>query len=701
MSGFAPGARAYFGSPGNEVIVRKSKVSGLGSPYGYLEYVPAGYSDAAGAAKVPVILFLHGIGEMGDGENNEDLNKFLQTGLAAKLHAGFDLPAIVVSPQCPSGDDWWQPSKLNQFMDYVFKTYKNADPDRFYVTGLSMGGGGTWDYATLYPDRPAAIVPICGYNKYPEWTNRSPIYKSGRGVWAFHAYDDTVVGKSNTINNINSMTPTSTSIMSLYPGTASGTATALYWKAGNEAGKADDTHNWTAGQLIGDMTHNAPVRFTMYPSGGHNIWGTAYDNKKMWEWLFTWSKSGRTIASTSPSPSPTATPVVDPVLFSSGSLTIDFGDSSNGTTVANRVDQSRVQGGQLGALKNQSQAVTTASISVVQGFNSINYNGTTTPASSVGVDGAASGDSFYGNDVLFGDRVAPASLLSLGGLDPSKQYELRFFASRMGSNGENRETQYQATGANSGIAYVNAAENTGQLAVIPAIRPASNGTIQIEVKKGPRNNNANGFYYLNSMVVLAQNPVMPSPSPPPPPQEVRVDFGATDLALPTGWNDGRGLLKSGSIGLSTASGASSGYLLATVTAFNNVNRDGTRAPSSTLGIPVAASQDSFYGNDVEWAGATAPLAVMELRGLDPARSYRLEFFASRMASDGYNRETVYKMIGSSTVSGSLDATNNSSRIASGSVRPSASGVIRIEMRKGAANTSPNGFFYLGSLKLKY
>lgn len=688
-----PAAEAYFGSPGNEVIVRRSRTDG--SPYGYLEYLPIGYSEAAGAPKVPVILFLHGVGEKGDGESNADFNDYLVTGLGKKLHNGFDIGAIVVSPQT---DVWWQPSRLNQFMDYVFRVYKNADPDRLYVTGLSMGGGGTWDFATAFPERPAAIVPICGYNDIDSLLNRAPVY--GQGVWAFHAYDDTQVSRSNTVNNINTMTPSATNIMTGYPsvngGAASGTMTAMYWKAGNTAGKTGDSHEWKSGQLITDQTHNAPVRFTMYASGGHGIWGAAYDNAEMWKWLFTWSKNGGTAISSSPSPSPSpsASPATESVLFSSGSVTIDFGESANGTAVYNQLDESRVAGGQLIKLLNQSKVPTSAAISVLQRFNSFNRNGTTSPAAVVGVDAAAASDSFYGNDVSFNGLVAASAQLALTGLDPSRQYELKFFASRMNANGENRETQYQASGANSGIAYLDAAENSSNVAVISAIRPTSSGTIQIDVRKGPRNNSSYGFYYLNSMVVTAQ--AVPVVS-----QEVRVDFGSGSLALPSGWNNGRGLLKSGSVGLVSSAGAQSGYSLVTVTGFNNINSNGTTAASSTLAIPSVASQDSFYGNDVTWEGAVAPKAVLELRGLDPSRTYRLEFFASRMSSDGTNRDTLYRMTGASTVSASLNATNNTSQIAVGSLKPSAAGVIRIEILKGASNNNPYGFYYLGSLKLKY
>lgn len=702
-------AHAYFGTPGTQVKVPKSQSNG--SPYGFLEYLPVGYSEAAGSAKVPVVLFLHGLGEMGDGENNSYINNNLITGVPASIANGsLKLPAIVLSPQTPT---WWNANTIDSFVNYIFATYKNADPSRLYVTGLSMGGGGTWDYAFAHPQRVAAIVPICGAGQQ----NLSAFY--GKGVWSFHAFNDPTVSVWNTINNMNSITPPSTSIMTGYPG-VNGAAAANHMTMLFSNGQQN--HQWINGEYVGDSSHDKLARFTLYKDGGHGIWGRAYANQDMWNWLFTWTNSGAPAPSPSPvstpkpspspvaTPKPTLTPTPTPVppsavAFTSGKIDIDFGSSYNGTLLGNRALDAIARGGQLTQLVKQDKVKTTAGLTILQGFNGLNQNGTASPAVSTGFDGGSSSDSFFGNDVTFNGAVAPAAALAITGLDPSRRYDLRFYASRMGAGGENRETRYSATGANSGVALLNVAENTSGVAVISGIQPNSAGTISLDVRKGPKNNNHYGFYYLGAMSLSVQA-AAPSPSPTATPnpaaaQEIRVDFGSNGPALPAGWNNGRGIAEAGSISLKNSSGAATSASLLTLARFNSFNQNGTTAPASALNLPVAAVQDSFYGNDVSFGGVIAAKAVMELRGLDPAKTYSLEFFASRMASDGLNRETVYRAIGAATVAGNLNVTNNTSQSVRLSVKPNASGVIRLEFQKGAANNVSQGFFYLGNLRIRY
>lgn len=685
-------AQAYFGAPGTEVVVPKSKSGG--SPYGFIEYLPAGYSDAAGAAKVPLIIFLHGVDEKGDGENNPDLNNYLNTGLAKSIAGGFIKPqGIVLSPQTPV---WWNADTINLFVDYAFSKYKNADVNRLYVTGLSMGGAGTWEYVSKYGSRVAATVPICGAKSF----DQSKLY--GKGVWAFHAFNDTRVSKGYTINNVNSVTPPETNIMTGYPyvngGAASTHMTALF-------SHNTQTHQWISGESVGDQSHDKLVRFTMYKDGGHTIWSRAYANKDMWAWLYTWTNNGAPVPAPSPTPkpSPSATPKPSPsatpvptgaVAFTSGVVDIDFGLLSNGSLVANRVGDALAHGGQLNQLVKQDKVKTTAGLSIVQGFNGLNTNGTTAPSSTIGFDAGATSDSFYGNDVSFGGTVAPTVTLAIVGLDPTRRYDLKFFASRMSSGGDIRETKYSASGVNSGSVLLNASENTSKVGLIAGIQPSANGSITIDLSKGPNNNNHYGFFYLGAMSIAAKAVVVP-------PQEIRVDFGSNALALPAGWNNGRGLVQSGSLALKTSSGASAAASLVTLSRFNSVNSAGTTAAASALNLPAATTQDSFFGNDVSFNGVIAPKAVMELRGLDPAKTYNLEFFASRLATDGLNRSSAYRAIGATNVVTSLNATNNTSVSAKLSLKPNASGVIRLEMYKGASNNTAQGFYYLGNLRIKF
>jgi predicted peptidase len=119
----------------------------------YLISLPDSYSSNGEATSL--LLYLHGSGERGD-----DLNKVKAWGPPKLISEGMKFPFIVVSPQCPVGQGW-DVYVLKQLLDHLLKTY-NVDKNRIYLTGLSMGGFGTWAMATAFPEYFAAIAPICG-----------------------------------------------------------------------------------------------------------------------------------------------------------------------------------------------------------------------------------------------------------------------------------------------------------------------------------------------------------------------------------------------------------------------------------------------------------------------------------------------------------------------------------------------------------
>lgn len=215
----------------------------------YQLFVPNNY--AAQGKKLPLLLFLHGLGEC----SNDDLDRVKIHGPAKIVDSTPDFPFIVVSPQCPlpAGYDpkspgaklpddvlkvilaAWKPEELIQLVDHVEKNL-NVDPDREYVTGLSMGGYGTWRLAAAYPDRFAAAVPICGGGdpeKMAEPLSHVPI-------WAFHGAKDTVVPISQTQQMVDAI-----------------------------------------------RQHNGNVKFTTYPDAEHNSWTATYDNPELYTWLLS------------------------------------------------------------------------------------------------------------------------------------------------------------------------------------------------------------------------------------------------------------------------------------------------------------------------------------------------------------------------------------------------------------------------------
>ena len=194
-------------------------------PMHYLIDLPAGYADDP-TKRWPLVLFLHGSGERGD-----DLAKVRIHGPPKLAAAGKAFPFILVSPQCPNGT-WWCIPELGDLLDRVQAKYR-VDPDRVYCTGLSMGGFGTWALACEYPDRFAAIAPVCGGGD-PQDVQRI----AGVPSWVFHGGKDTVVP----------------------PALAEEMVTAL--------------------RAVG-----AKPGLTVYPEAGHDSWTATYDNPAFYEWL--------------------------------------------------------------------------------------------------------------------------------------------------------------------------------------------------------------------------------------------------------------------------------------------------------------------------------------------------------------------------------------------------------------------------------
>lgn len=191
----------------------------------YLLYLPPAYDKSE--EKWPLLLFLHGAGERGD-----DLELVKVHGPPKMIAQGRDFPFVVVSPQCPK-DEWWSMDALHDLLNEIVETYR-IDTARIYVTGLSMGGYATWGLACTYPERFAAVVPICGGGD----REKAPLMKAVP-TWVFHGAKDEAVPLQQSQEMVDAL---------------------------KAAG--------------GD------VRFTVYPEGGHvEAWQNAYGDPELWEWL--------------------------------------------------------------------------------------------------------------------------------------------------------------------------------------------------------------------------------------------------------------------------------------------------------------------------------------------------------------------------------------------------------------------------------
>lgn len=223
----AEGRKPEPGTQQPEKLERTIKVT-----FDYLLYLPKDYDQKE---SWPLLLFLHGSGERG-----ENLDRVKVHGPPKLVAAGKELPFIVVSPQCPSRGRGWQPHELSALLDEIIEKYK-VDQDRIYVTGLSMGGFGTWSLAAFSPDRFAALVPICGGGD-PNTARRF----SHVATWVFHGAKDPAV-----------------------PLAASEKMVEALKKAGGN------------------------VKFTIYPEAGHDSWTEAYNTPELYKWLLEQKRTPR------------------------------------------------------------------------------------------------------------------------------------------------------------------------------------------------------------------------------------------------------------------------------------------------------------------------------------------------------------------------------------------------------------------------
>jgi predicted peptidase len=229
-------------------------VSLHGTTYKYQVFVPEDWSSKQ---KWPIILFLHGAGERGD-------DGLLQTdaGLPRAIRMNRSrFPTVVVMPQCLKGS-WWPAPEMEEValaaLDAATREFR-GDTKRTYLTGLSMGGFGSWDLASRYPGKFAAVVPVCGgivappglLKVHPELAKTAypddpksyaeVAKKIGKTpVWIFHGADDPTVPPDSS-------------------------------RKLNRALKA------TGGD----------VRFTEYEGVGHNSWDKAYAEPDLMPWLLS------------------------------------------------------------------------------------------------------------------------------------------------------------------------------------------------------------------------------------------------------------------------------------------------------------------------------------------------------------------------------------------------------------------------------
>jgi predicted peptidase len=202
----------------------------------YMLYVPESYETEK--KKWPLMLFLHGLGECSE----NDLTRVKIHGPPKFVDKRPDFPFVVVAPQLlpPNGGmedvpKAWKPEPLIKLVDHVQSNLR-IDRTRVYVTGLSMGGFGTWRLVAAYPERFAAALPICGGGE-PATMARS---LRRVPIWAFHGALDPTVPLERSQEMVDAVR-----------------------RAGGD------------------------VRFTVYPKVAHDSWTETYDNQEVYDWLLS------------------------------------------------------------------------------------------------------------------------------------------------------------------------------------------------------------------------------------------------------------------------------------------------------------------------------------------------------------------------------------------------------------------------------
>ncbi len=269
--GFKTFAQPPYSQPGEQIAVPLDMTD---APFGYYEYLPEDFISSPGKV-FPIVFFFHGSGERGNGTS--ELVKLLTHGPPKLIQSGKDYPAIIISLQAPGG--FMSSADFLTIYNYFSQHYP-VDLNRVYVTGLSAGGGGTWNALKAHYEKIAAAIPICGAGVVPDPAS----FLLNTPIWAFHNFNDGTVPISNTYHNLDRIAKNGGSVMDVYPygdnkTVADGTYTMKYDSV---------EKRWNAVKgVVRPVDSN--LAFTLYPNGGHDSWTKTYENKEVWDWLFSQS----------------------------------------------------------------------------------------------------------------------------------------------------------------------------------------------------------------------------------------------------------------------------------------------------------------------------------------------------------------------------------------------------------------------------
>ncbi|MCX7554851.1 hypothetical protein OS175_13305 [Marinicella sp. S1101] len=348
-------------------------IGSTASAQGYYEYLPPGYDE--GDQDYPLIVFIHGLGENGDGD--AQLDDLLDNGIPKLIDDNqWDetRPFVVLSPQNSQGS-CTRSAAIFDFINYAKEQYR-INPNRVYLTGLSCGAIGSWNYLGNHTNTQiAAVVPIAG-NGNSAFTNGG-CEMNRVPIWAFHGDNDSVVNVGGTTNPINNLLACS---------------------------------------------DPAPIDTSMviYPGVGHDSWTRTY-NLSAGHDIYSWFLTKKNMQVVVPEP-----------LMVGNDIKVDFGIAS-GASPDPWNNVSNLSGAVINALDNQLSS-TTVSFTITDSFDGTNQNGI--GANSLGLPEMVTADNFWAGSFDGHDAaLLESAAVTISGLDQMATYDLELYASRTGDDG--------------------------------------------------------------------------------------------------------------------------------------------------------------------------------------------------------------------------------------------------------------------------
>ena len=204
--------------------------------YHYISYTPKEYNDDT-FKNWPLIIYLHGGSSRGT-----DINKLYCCGIPDQIWRGQEFPFIIVAPQCPIHQRWSTDNWFENFYEEVITKYR-VDTNRVYLTGVSLGGAGTWYLAAKYPEKFAAIAPISGFTRHIDYIMKNTDILIDIPIWAFHGKLDKVA-------------------------------------------QFEDTE-WMINRLKGK---NKDLKFSVGHEAGHGYYWSVYPKQELYDWFLTHDK---------------------------------------------------------------------------------------------------------------------------------------------------------------------------------------------------------------------------------------------------------------------------------------------------------------------------------------------------------------------------------------------------------------------------